>query len=254
MGKRKRMHLLASEVVQRQSSLRRPPLGQFGSARGRRHARERARGAAGAVLRRMRNAAVTIVALLFLLVVISAATGGLGLAWLAAIPAVFLAGLLVLLWPARRRPPTMNPVMDGGQMVRLDRLAGGAEAWLLDRAHQLPALAAPALDRIVDRLRDLEPSLATVPAESAVGGEAQRLVGQHLPGLVGRYLDLPASERRFDDPSGRELADSLVIVADELDALCDRIRSERRTGFDTERRFIEARYGDPDRLNLDKPA
>jgi hypothetical protein len=109
-----------------------------------------------------------------------------------------------------------------------------------------------ALDRIVYRLRDLQPSLAGVPSESQIGGEAQRLIGKHLPSLVDTYLGLPATERGFHSPNSERLAESLVIVADQLDDLCRRVGEERLMGFETERRFIETRYKDDGRLSLDR--
>jgi hypothetical protein len=74
-----------------------------------------------------------------------------------------------------------------------------------------------------------------------------------LPGLVDTYLALPPSERGLRDENSRRLSESLGIVADELDHLCERIGDERRTGFETERRFIETRYRDDGRLSLDRP-
>jgi hypothetical protein len=161
-----------------------------------------------------------------------------------------IVAFLVLFLPVRDGPERRPTVIDGGAAVRLDALAAQAENYLFDRSRALPHHAGPALDRILERLRDLEPALATVPVETPVGGEAQRLIGQHLPGLIDNYLALPASERPFDGDNSRRLGESLGIVADELDHLCERIGEERRTGFETERRFLETRYrGDP----LDQP-
>ena len=84
------------------------------------------------------------------------------------------------------------------------------------------------------------------------GGEAQRLIGQHLPGLVNTYLGLPPQERAPGAEHSRRLTDSLAIVADELDHLCEKVGCERIASFDVERRFIETRYRDGNDLSLDK--
>lgn len=225
----------------------------LGSRAARDRARQRVERGARSVLRRLRNAALTFVGLLVLLIA-GFATGALGIvSGLLGLLAAFIITLMVLFWPSRRRPAQPPRTIDGGAATRLDRLAAQAEAYLLDRNRALPHLAAPALDRIVERLRDLEPSLATVPPEAPIGGEAQRLIGQHLPGLIDNYLALPPSERPFEGDNSRRLAESLGIVADELDELCERIGEERRTGFETERRFLETRYQGGDRLSLDRP-
>lgn len=225
----------------------------FGTRAGRERARRHVERGARSLLRRLRNAALTFAGLLVLMIA-GFATGSLGLvSGLLALVAAFIITLLVLFWPSRRRPAQPPRTIDGGDATRLDRLAAQAEAYLLDRNRALPQRAAPALDRIVARLHDLEPSLETVPADTLIGGDARRLIGQHLPGLIDNYLALPPSERPFDGDNSRRLAESLAIVADELDELCERIGEERRTGFETERRFLEARYRDGDRLSLDRP-
>jgi len=210
------------------------------------------------LLIRLRRAGLTFAGLLAALVVYMIGFGGVGFfTFLLAMFAILLMTLMVVFLPVRDRGRpseewTAKPVVDGGAAVRLDRLTAQTEAWLVQRCRALPHQAGPALDRIVFRLRELEPSLATVPSQSQIGGEAQRLIGQHLPSLVDTYLGLPPAERGFHSPTSERLADSLGIVADQLDDLCERIADERRMGFETERRFIETRYKDGDRLSLDR--
>lgn len=225
----------------------------LGSRAARERARNRVQHGARSVVRRLRNAALTFVGLI-VLVIAGLATGTLGLfSTPLALIAAFVISLVVLFWPSRSRPIQPPRTIDGGVATRLDALAVQAEDYLLDRSRALPHHAGPALDRIVDRLRDLEPALATVPADATLGGEAQRLIGQHLPGLVDTYLGLPPSERTFESENSHRLSESLGIVADELDHLCERVGEERRTGFETERRFLETRYRDGDRFSLDRP-
>jgi hypothetical protein len=238
------------------------PYDPYGGPPGSRGGRDAASGferGIRSILIRLRRAGITFAALLGGLVVYMIGFGGVGFfTFLLAMFAIMLMSFMVMFFPVRdrsrrARDPTERPVVDAGAAVRLDRLTGQTENWLLERCRALPQEAGPALDRIVDRLRDLQPSLATVPAESQIGGEAQRLIGQHLPSLVDTYLGLPVTERGFHSPTGGRLAESLTIVADQLDDLCERVAEERRMGFETERRFIETRYKDDGRLSLDRP-
>jgi hypothetical protein len=207
---------------------------------------------------RLRRAGFTFVGLVAVLAAYMVAFGGVGFfSFLFALFAIMLLSFLVMGLPVRDRRPrersVERPVVDGGAAVRLDRITSQTEQWLIQRSRALPYQAGPALDRIVGRLRDLEPSLATVPSDTQIGGEAQRLIGQHLPSLVDTYLGLPPTERGPHANTSDRLAESLGIVADQLDDLCGRVAEERRMGFETERRFIETRYKEDGRLSLDRP-
>lgn len=232
----------------------------FGSRTSREAAKRTFERGVRAFLIRLRRAGITFVGLLGALVVYMIAIGGVGFfTFLAALVTIALAAMLVMFFPVNVREPRppremrRAQVVEGAQTVQLAALASRTEDWLLERCRALPHQAGPSLDRIVDRLRDLEPSLATVPADSQIGGEAQRLIGQHLPSLVDTYLGLPPAEREVGSPTRERLAESLSIVADHMDELCERIAEDRRMGFETERRFIETRYRDDDRLSIDPP-
>jgi hypothetical protein len=202
--------------------------------------------------RRVRNATLTFVGLLLLLI-LAAVTGFVGLgSGILAFLAIGLISFLVLFLPTRRR--SVGPVYSPGSTIKLDRLAVETEDWLLDRCRALPNEAAPALDRIVLRLRSLQPVLIDQDPEGAPGAEAQRLIGDHLPSLVSTFVRLPPEERQPGSETARHFADSLGIVANELDDLCERLACDRRIGFDTERRFIESRYRDGSEVSLDKPS
>jgi hypothetical protein len=141
---------------------------------------------------RLRRAGFTFVGLVAALAVYMVAFGGVGFfSFLFALFAIMMLSFLVMGLPVRdrtrREHAVERPVVDGGAAVRLDRITLQTEQWLIQRSRALPYQAGPALDRIVGRLRDLEPSLATVPADSQIGGEAQRLIAQHLPSLVDTY-------------------------------------------------------------------
>lgn len=237
------------------------PYRPFGSGNGSRASRDAAKRGLErglrSVLTRLARAGVTFVALLAAFVIYLLTVGWPGLvAFLLVFPTILLLSLVVMLFPVRdkRREQALGdgPIIEGIANVRLDRLASQTEDWLLERCRALPRQASGSLDRIVDRLRDLQAPLAGVRPDSATGGEAQRLIGQHLPSLVTTYLSLPPGERGFHDQSSAALADSLRIVAERMDELCERVANEKRMGFETERRFIETRYSEDERLRSER--
>lgn len=209
------------------------------------------------VVVRLIRATGTFFGLIAALIVYNMASGWMGfLNLLGALVLIVMASIAIMFLPVRDksrvRDEDVGPVIEGTSVVRLDRLARQTETWLLERCRALPSQASGSLDRIVGRLRDLQEPLAGVKAESPLGGEAQRLIGQHLPSLVTTYLSLPPGERGFHDRSSAELAESLTIVAQRMDELCERVAHEKRMGFETERRFIDSRYGEDERLRSER--
>ncbi len=197
----------------------------------------------GEVLRRMRRSALLTLLMLTALIAYSIVVEPISLlTWLVALPTVFLAAMVALFWPSRRRA---QPAPEAGHMpARLDDLARESEEWLLERCRDLPRAALPSVDRILSRLNDLQPALERLPPDSPLAGETHRLIGQHLPRLVDTYLALPPASRDPRLENSHRLAESLDIVADELDRLCSEIGRDCSLSFETQRRFIETRYRD----------
>ena len=211
------------------------------------------------VVTRLVRATGTFFGLIAALIVYNMASGWMGfLNLLGALVLIVMASIAVMFLPVRDRSreridaDAAGPVIEGTANVRLDRLAQQTESWLLERCRALPSQASGSLDRIIGRLRDLQVPLAGVKADSPLGGEAQRLIGQHLPSLVTTYISLPPGERGFHDRTSTDLAESLAIVADRMDELCERVAHEKRMGFETERRFIDSRYGEDERLRSER--
>jgi hypothetical protein len=61
---------------------------------------------------------------------------------------------------------------------------------------------------------------------------------------VDCYLELSPERRQPQGENERRFAESLEIVADELDRLSGEISRDRLTEFETQRRFLETRYRD----------
>lgn len=144
-----------------------------------------------------------------------------------------------LFWPSGRREPAAGGIIQ----CELEHLAAQAEEWLLERRLQLPARAAPAMDSILVALRDLEPHLCRLDATDPLAGDARRLIGEHLPRLIRSYFAMPSEERELRTMVDR-LIGSLETVAGELIRICQDAGRDRLLNFDTQERFIHARYGD----------
>ena len=201
--------------------------------------------------RRVRRAGLLFGLILAALVVASILVGGIGfLTWLVAIPTAFLFACISLGWPSARARRSAVPAGTEAarQALPLDELARRAEEGLMDRCAELPGRALPAAETIVARLADLQPCLAELDPASLLAGEARRLIGQHLPRLVDTYLDLPPPDRAPSSEPSQRLIESLAIVADELGDILKQASSEKHLSFETQRRFIETRYKDDERL------
>jgi len=160
-----------------------------------------------------------------------------GPALAAAAGAALLLAIGALARPSRRRPG------DGDfSQAELAALPGEAEDWLLARRDRLPVDCRPLLDRIFRRLGDLQPHLGTLPPHSGAAWEARRLLGDHLPRLILAYEAIPALAREQDGEVGARLRGGLATLADALDQLCREICRAPLMTFETQGRFIEARY------------
>lgn len=210
----------------------------LGSSAAREAKKRKARRAWEEAVRRTRRAGLLFVAVTGLLIAWSLLVPVPLLTWIVALPTIFLFALISLFWPtrhARRQDDPRRP-------IDLGTLAARAEEGLLDRRRELPGRALPAADRILTRLAELQPDLAALDPASPVGGDARRLIGEHLPRLVDSYLELPASTRAPGSESSKRFGESLDIVAGELDHLLERASSGRHLSFETQSRFIETRY------------
>ena len=198
------------------------------------------------VLRRLRRSGFLLVGILAALLAYSIVVAPIGfLTWLVAIPTALLFAFLALFWPTRRR---VEEEPAAAATTGLDELAGRAADGLLDRWDELPGRALAAADAIVARLHELQPHLAGADADPMLEGDARRLICRHLPKLVDAYLALPPSARAPGSESSRSFAESLGVVAQELDHLLEQCCRDRHLTFETQRRFIESRYQEDERL------
>jgi hypothetical protein len=163
--------------------------------------------------------------------------------WFLAILAAYGVSFVALLLPTRRRTVRASEPRQG----RNDITANGEELRLARRG-QLPAAALPAADAILSKLEILQPHLQRLELGSRLENDAHRLIGKHLPQLVNAFLALPPNSRAPGSENCRRFTESLETVANELDGLIHEVSRDRREHFETQWRFIEARYKGTDGL------
>lgn len=199
--------------------------------------------------RRAKRSAFVFTALLALLVAFAFVSPLSLLLWIVALPTILLIAGVLMFQPTRHARRLEAEARAAPESLPLAGLVVRAEEALLDRCSDLPGRALPAVDRIIASLRELQPHLAAVgPRDEALAGEVRRLAGRHLPQLVDSWSALPASARAPRSESSRRVTESLGIVADELDHLLARCCRGVQGEFDTQSRFIEARYREDERL------
>ena len=163
-------------------------------------------------------------------------------------PALAAAGGAALLLVAFVLARPSRPAAGDFSRAELGALPGDAEDWLLARREGLPLGSRPALDRIFRRLGDLQPHLAALAPHSTAAWEARRLLGDHLPRLVLAYEAIPPSVRKEEAEVEARLLTGLDTIADALDQLCREVCRDPLMTFETQGRFLEARYRDDQKM------
>ena len=161
---------------------------------------------------------------------------------------VMLATLAILvlfsLWPMERKRVPYSEQLPTRTLVRqLDSL-------LVRERRGLPAPAASRIDAISAQLPLLESRLADADPLDPLAQDARRLMGKHLPDLIDRYERVPAAYRQERDGEGLTVDERLVKSLDAargaLDEIGGKLAQGDRDAFETQGRFIESRYKDPD--------
>ena len=159
--------------------------------------------------------------------------------------AVGLAALLIAM-PVRNAiaPPNVGADLPNGPMVeRFD-------SYLFRSRRALPAPAQTEVDKISAMLPRLKETLARVESLDPAAQDARRLMSLHLPGLIDRYVHVPAAYRDQADGEGvsleQRLVDGLAAGRGKLEEVADNLAKSDVAAFETQGRFIKARYGESD--------
>jgi hypothetical protein len=138
--------------------------------------------------------------------------------------------------------PAPSPDLPNGQMV--DRF----DSYLYRTRRALPAPAQAEIDRLSSALLPLKVTLDRLDTLDPEAQDARRLMSVHLPGLIDRYLHVPAAYRSEQDGEGKtvdeRLIDGLAAGRAALDEISEKLARADVAALETQGRFIESRYGE----------
>ena len=136
-------------------------------------------------------------------------------------------------------PPVSTDLPNGTMVQRFD-------SYLYRSRALLPAPAQAELDQLSQALPPLKQVLERVPDLDPAAQDARRLMSVHLPGLVDRYLHVPAAYRTDPDGEGKtpnqRLVEALAAGREALGDISERLARGDLAAFETHGRFIESRY------------
>ena len=163
--------------------------------------------------------------------------------FLAAIVATILVAAILIARGGRRSvaPPPPSADLPNGPMV--DRF----DSYLFRVRQQLPAPARAEIDGMSALLPSLKQTLERVDTFDPQAQDARRLMSVHLPGLIDRYANVPAAYRSEQDVEGKtvdeRLTESLAAARAALAEVSQQLARADMAAFETQGRFIKARYG-----------
>ncbi len=185
------------------------------------------------------GAAVLIISIVTIVVGLVTPIGMFG--FLAAVGfAIGVAALIMFVGKRQLAAPRVATDLPNGTMVQR------FDSYLYRSRALLPATAQAEIDLMSSFLSPLKQTLERVPDLDPAAQDARRLMSVHLPGLVDRYLNVPAAYR--DDPDGegktpdQRLAEALAAGREALGEISDRLAQGDLAAFETQGRFIESRY------------
>ncbi len=122
------------------------------------------------------------------------------------------------------------------------------DSYIFRARRTLPAPAQAEIDLLSQRLAPLKETLSRVDQNDPDAQDARRLMSNHLPGLIDRYLHVPSSYRSEYDADGKSvddrLVDALAAGRTALDEISAKLARNDLAAFETQGRFIETRYKD----------
>jgi hypothetical protein len=144
--------------------------------------------------------------------------------------------------PGEQAAKAPSADLPNGQMVQR------FDSYLYRTRAALPAPARTEIDAISARLPALKETLQRVETLDPKAQDARRLMSIHLPGLIDRYLNVPAEFRRQEDAEGvtvdQRLVEGLSAARTALDEIAQDLAKTDLDAFQTQGRFIKTRYGE----------
>ena len=156
--------------------------------------------------------------------------------------AIAIAAVLLFTGTREIAAPNVAPDLPNKEMVQR------FDSYIFRARKALPAPAQAEIDLLSQRLTPLKETLARVDQNNPDAQDARRLMSTHLPGLIDRYLHVPAAYRSEYDAEGKSvddrLVDALCAGRTALDDISTKLARNDLAAFETQGRFIETRYKD----------
>lgn len=192
----------------------------------------------GELTRRVRRGGLIFVGIVGGLIAYSVIFHSIGLLlWIIALPLAAIATVLSLLWPTRAQRRRLAP-----HARNLPTLTRRTRLLLVRRMGQLPLGARKAAQLTIGNLDEIASDRSGSEADPILRGEAERLIGGHLPRLIESYCMLSATERGHDGEADQHLTEGLTAIAAELGELSQWFSKTKSDRFEVERRFISLRF------------
>jgi len=156
--------------------------------------------------------------------------------------AIGVAALIGLASKRQIAAPNVSPQLPNGEMVQR------FDSYIFRARRALPAPAQAEIDQMSQQLVPLRQTLERVDQANPDAQDARRLMSNHLPGLIDRYLHVPNSYRANEDGEGvsvdQRLVDALAAGRQALGEISQKLARADVAAFETQGRFIQSRYKD----------
>ena len=137
-------------------------------------------------------------------------------------------------------PPPGKDLPNGAMVERFD-------SYLYRARRALPPPAQAQIDAMSSALPALRQTLERVDALDPTAQDARRLMSIHLPGLIERYMNVPAAYRQEQDGEGKtvdeRLVEGLAAGRSALADISEQLARSDMAALETQGRFIKSRYG-----------
>jgi hypothetical protein len=184
--------------------------------------------------------AIGVVSILTILLGLVTPIGMFG--FLAAVGLAIGIAALLAFTPAERIAAAPSTDLPNGQMVQR------FDSYLYRTRAALPAPAQAEIDAISATLPSLRQAIERVDTLDPSAQDARRLMSIHLPGLIDRYVRVPAAFRKELDGEGKtpdeRLVEALAAGRSALHDISENLARADMAAFETQGRFIKSRYAD----------
>jgi hypothetical protein len=156
--------------------------------------------------------------------------------------AIGIAALLAFSPSAERIAAPPSTDLPNGEMVQR------FDSYLYRTRRSLPSSAQNEVDSISALLPSLRQTLERVDTLDSNAQDARRLMSIHLPGLIDRYLRVPAAYRNEKDGEDKtvdeRLIEGLAAGRNALNEIAEHLARADMAALETQGRFIKSRYGE----------